>query len=616
MCIRRFASWTLPSIVLSCGPSSAGPSPAAPVPAAHPPAEPAPSATASNAPTEPAPPGDFDRTAQKRHFPDRFSSQLPYDVDVGRVRFLDVHGALREAQREFDIFSWESFLALNWPAAPDGRPDESRTLADITAPRVWSSWRAASTIFLPDGGKPAAWTGLPEGEPTLFRAKAAWRAHTTSADENFQAFTGPLVDQNGKWVRYEVLVNREEFTYIYENALYNLDGQVAFSQRPADNDVIFPFDDASRQVHGATEIKLAWKELDPKKDDRSRFFVAKVKISPSEPPPKGQTEVPPREVEAGLVGMHVSVHSRSSPEWIWATFEQVDNVRTRRDASGHTIRPNFFDPTHPNLPVNALPPKNAIIDPATGTPKPAGGQTPTTWIESLTTTPTQVKRIEVPAQDGLNPLDAPLASDADELNKEVQEKLRALGSVFQYYELIGTQWPVHPNAPAFAGGAGSAPESISHKTPGDVVPVFLVNTTMETYFMKGKQPAGPLEQDDRLAANAPPIDDTVVIGTESCVGCHYSSGICIGFKKNVDGSEARDPVTQQKVPIFGENNHFGKTGGANFSWLFQIEARSPADPVPAHPRSPARFIDVSPEVRSRSRIRHNAVLPDNAKPSR
>ncbi|HEY3593953.1 MAG TPA: hypothetical protein VGL13_08765, partial [Polyangiaceae bacterium] len=181
MHIGRFTSFIAVGTILgSCGPSPAGPAPVAPAPASRSPLdEPSPPASVST--PAPAPPGDFDRTLQKRHYPNSFSSQMPYDVDERRVRFLDSQGAIREAQREFDIFSWESFLALNWPAMPDGRPDESRTLADATAIRVWSTWRSATTLFLPDGGKPSAWTGAPEGEPTLFRAKAAWRAHTTSA---------------------------------------------------------------------------------------------------------------------------------------------------------------------------------------------------------------------------------------------------------------------------------------------------------------------------------------------------------------------------------------------------------------------------------------------------
>ena len=103
-----------------------------------------------------------------------------------------------------------------------------------------------------------------------------------------------------------------------------------------------------------------------------------------------------------------------------------------------------------------------------------------------------------------------------------------------------------------------------------MVPVYLTNATMETYFQKGLQQAGPLEQDDRLAAQFS-VDTSMVFGTESCVGCHYSAGACIGFRTDIYGN---------KTPIFGENGNDGLTGNANFSWLLQLEAKSKS-PKPA-----------------------------------
>ena len=81
-----------------------------------------------------------------------------------------------------------------------------------------------------------------------------------------------------------------------------------------------------------------------------------------------------------------------------------------------------------------------------------------------------------------------------------------------------------------------------------------------------------MEQDDRLAPGAPSIDSTIVIGTESCVGCHYSAGITIGFKRNDAGEEILQ--NGYPVPIYGENSHFGKTGNGHFSWLLQLEAKA------------------------------------------
>jgi len=205
----------------------------------------------------------------------------------------------------------------------------------------------------------------------------------------------------------------------------------------------------------------------------------------------------------------------------------------------------------------------------------------------------QVVRFKVPPQGILNPLDEKIEKSTAPLNSQVQAVWQKAGFVFQHYELIGTEWPVHANAPAFAGGQGSAPESITHKTPGDMVPVFLINTTMETYFQKGPHNAGPLEQDDRIGADL--VNTTQVIGTESCVGCHYSAGAAVGFKRNPGGSLMTD-ANGKKIPIFGENGHFGKTGNAAQSWPLQIEGQatpvaSAAPPV-AHERPPAGFLDI------------------------
>ncbi|HLI77124.1 MAG TPA: hypothetical protein VKV02_09275, partial [Acidobacteriaceae bacterium] len=110
-----------------------------------------------------------------------------------------------------------------------------------------------------------------------------------------------------------------------------------------------------------------------------------------------------------------------------------------------------------------------------------------------------------------------------------------------------------------------------------------VNTTMETYFQKGLQNAGPLEEDDRLTDNSL-IDSTMVTGTESCVGCHYSAGICVGFKKNPDGTPMM--VDGSRVPIFGDRASLGKTAHAHFSWMLQLEAQSPnLAPPSATPRT-------------------------------
>jgi hypothetical protein len=495
---------------------------------------------------------------------DHFRNQGRLDVDAA-LKFL---GELSDhnlpaAQQSFDIFAWKAFLALNWAARPNGDPDPSKDFGDIQSPRVWEFWEPSSQIFLPNGERPKEWTNSPSGA-TLDHFKAGWRMNIT-ANEGKQAFSGPLIDQNKNWVHYVSLVNRSEFDYLVGNELYNLEGQAVYLK---EHRVEFPQNDDQR--YGAIEIKLAWKVLTPEEEHSDRFFTRRMPVLRYRPPSavtasaaipahkSGRTSdngvaEKPEEKTVGLVGMHIAMRTRSSPQWIWATFEQIDNTRLdpATAESSHPLppKPSLSNPDDPDALVlaNVLPPYNAdngIQD----------------WDESKEMAPVEVLRLVPPPQGTAR------------VNAEVQAYLRSRGSVFRFYELDGTQWPKHPRAPAIPGGQDSAPQSISRKMPGEVVPIYLTNATMETYFQKGFQAAGPLEQDDRLGPNSS-VDTTMVFGTESCTGCHYSAGACIGFRKDSSG---------KRQPIFGENANDGATGNGNFSWLLQLEAKSKGTESPVH----------------------------------
>jgi hypothetical protein len=518
------------------------------------------------------------------------SSDLPYDVDVDALRSLSdtpnkteppfsiPDSNLAAAQRWFDIFSWQTFIALNWPAQANGLPSQKKDISDSVAPRVWEYYTDIEEVFQKDGQAPASWNaavaagqnktfwlhGLGFGTPADTENAKDGGYRLPVLDESIQAFTGPLVDQQGKWVRYQVLMNQTEFDYVVDNKLYSLEGQAEFT---AKNSIQFP-ENAGLEQHGSMEIKLSWKQLNAV-DDRTRFFVREAKVMP--------LTGDPFTAEFGLVGMHVSVRTKSSPVWIWATFEHVDNTAVNEletNSMGQHLRPTFFNIDNPTIPVNIMPAKNAVpvaqYNPTTG--KHDGPTDYTSWDESLTKDPTQVIMV----------LPVPKATAA--LNAQVQGLLASIGSVFQYYELIGTQWPTNPQFPSFSNGVTnqsdgrllpSSPESILYKIPGKLVPVHLVNTTMETFFQNGNQQAGPLAYDDRLPAGIV-ADPNIVFATESCVGCHFSAGACIGFKKDPYG---RYLVREQdgkkyRVPIFGQNAVQGRTGDADYSWLLQLRAQS------------------------------------------
>lgn len=494
---------------------------------------------------------------------------LPYDVDIAALQRLSIKPFknnppftippenIAYAQRLFDVFSWQVFLALNWPALPDGRPDARKSPADAGTPRVWQHYCQAGQVFRDDGEPPLPWPS---------------KAAVPMLDESVQAFTAPMVDQQGRWVRYQVVLNRIEYDYLVGNQLYNLDGQVRFTTT---NKVDFPANQGMRR-HGAMELKFAWKQLS-EQDDRRRFLVRQAEVV--------TLDGSKTNGEFALVGMHIAVRTESAPTWVWATFEHVDNTAVNdleKDSHGRPLRPTFFNPDNPAKPVNVQPAKNSVpvrqFNPKTG--KADGPEVFTTWDEAKTTDPTQTIMV----------LPVPKATAA--LNREVQAVLAGIGSVFQYYELIGTQWPADPPYPAFPNGVAAqadgrllpaSPESILFKVPGKVVPVHLVNTTMETFFQNGNQPAGPVAEDDRL----PPgllADPNTIFATESCAGCHFSAGAAIAFKRDMN---LRTVVTQTvtvsggktntayyPIAVFGKNAVRGMNGNADYSWILQMRAKA------------------------------------------
>jgi hypothetical protein len=238
-----------------------------------------------------------------------------------------------------------------------------------------------------------------------------------------------------------------------------------------------------------------------------------------------------------------------------------------KDAQGRPLQPTFFNPDYPTTPVNVLTPMNAG--------KNSKGAF-TTWDEKLTTNPTQTTMV------------LPIGKATAALNLEAQRQLAEAGSVFQYYELIGTQWPTEPDFPAFPNGVTTqndgkflfgSPESILYKVPGKITPVNLVNTTMETFFQAGNQAAGPGAEDDRLPPGQT-ADPTLIFATESCAGCHFSAGACIGFKRDNNGKfivterpDKDNKLQKFRIPIFGKNASRGVTGNADYSWLLQLRAQ-------------------------------------------
>ncbi|HZT59823.1 MAG TPA: hypothetical protein VFA21_14525 [Pyrinomonadaceae bacterium] len=380
--------------------------------------------------------------------PGTLSPSIPHDAS-----FPDNPQTVAAIQHDFDVFSWQSFVALNWPALPDGSADPNKTIgADGDNGVVWDSYKEPYEVFLPDGSTPAPWgqQQLPEqcrnlGPSTGKVLEMIQKVSDDVLDVSGQPFnTGPLVDQqNGRYARYEIRINRDTFDYIVSNTLYNKEGQQAFTQLVQFPTGVNPSSqNTSPAPVGSVIIKAAWKVIDPAQGDRPERFhkvQAYVYTRASDNPP-----TPPScELKTmGLVGFHIAHKTASAPQWVWSTFEQVDNVQVGHDAPPGT-KANFFDPDS-KYPVNTPPPRpwnpNVILPPEQRS---------------------QVKRL-IPIDDATNALNAQWQAWLRGVNKD---------SVWQYYELISTQWPTNPKA-----------SPTGPKPTGDPAPPFLANSTLETYI--------------------------------------------------------------------------------------------------------------------------------------
>jgi hypothetical protein len=364
---------------------------------------------------------------------------------------------LDNLQNGFDYYSWLTFLALNSPAAGG--------VIGKDAPTIWEQWKELEEVILPDGSQPLPWGQSPP-PPAACRALIPKGAKIpvlrmvgktpnvlTQTTQPFD--TGPLIDQNGRFVRYEILMNRPMFEYILQHQLYNQQGQAAFGKP------MFPPGSVVQGTNGTIGgilIKASWKVLLPS-EDKSRFHVANVLIyQPAVPNPPIKESCTKGVV--GLVGLHIVHKTTSDPQWLWTTFEHVDNDPTKSAVDGGKLATayNFYNPkcAAKDCPVNTQPPRP--------------------WDPNVIPFPKGFKSQIVRLTD--------LMDDAKKLNSSFQGIVPS--TVWQNYMLVSTQWPANAQSKT--------------DPSGNPAPAFLANTTLETY-----------------------VQGTIPMSSSSCMHCHVNA---------------------------------------------------------------------------------------------
>lgn len=406
------------------------------------------------------------------------SSAIPGDVQEGTIP----PGSTREqkfliAQGDFDIYSWNTFIALNWPPGPDGNGDPAKKIgATGDNDTVWEHYRDVADVFLA-GGAPPSWKGTQPIVPaeckanytpgTRILSQVGKTPNVLTVSEFSQPFnTGPLIDQNGIYTRYEILVNKPMFDYILSNSLYSRAGQKVFSGA-----VKFPCG-VLGGAEGAIMVKSSWKVIDP--SQKGRFHTAEVLVySPASKNPSYPAACSKQLM--GLVGLHIGHKTNLAPQWLWSTFEHVDNAPFEDDIKAGKLKAqyNYYNVkcTAANCPPNQVPPRP--WDPT-----------------KVSAFHTQVVRMNM-FKGNEFAFTCAAARNADALKLLLGVNPN---SVWQNYQLISTMWPTNPGNGKCQADAGDP--------FGTPAPTFLANTTLETYIQ------------------GPPLAPNV---SSQCIECHNNA---------------------------------------------------------------------------------------------
>ena len=390
-----------------------------------------------------------------------FSPDLPHDIvtqNVGAIGF----------QPFVDNLAWDAFIALNWPVpSPIGQrgvPDRQNVIGGFsygseggrttlpTGPTVWETYKDSNDIYLNPPVPPTPFD-TPEVIPPQCQVLAASNpiaarrtlVRTAKISEVLQGIEqsdgNRLVDQNGQNVWYEVKLNRVYYDYVVRNGFYNSGNQL-------NEGISFPLSNNVSAPPATVKVKAAWKIMggagSRQPDDPRKFYTIQALVVD---PSTGQCS----QHLLGLVGLHIVIKTALLPQWLWATFEQVDNAPDQSTGPVAGKQYNFFDT------------KCGANCPPVNTPPAKGSQTPT-----------QVMRV------------TPVNQVAATQNAAFQAALKTLrlDNVWQNYMLVDAQW-------------SGTRQNIGQPSQ----PQFLANTSLETYMQAQQQPYGCINCHGMYAAS-------------------------------------------------------------------------------------------------------------------
>jgi hypothetical protein len=288
-------------------------------------------------------------------------------ITIGPVVPGDIQPGAQSANiKQAAAFAWREFIALNWPALAGKRdtPDGKCGFTDpacANQPRVWETFRSKIEIFpntgTPNGYSPTApdygYDAPPPPEYNLYLvnapacptqtkpAQAAWinldETDQITIDQMYSG-AGPSspssINAQPQLVRFLAKGNRTEYKYVAQSKWFQ-----AIPRKIRTDTLAFLKNNKADPPPGSTnlvslpnntiEIKAGWRRLTAGEAQSGRYFKSRVRYY--ETPNGGNPcyhEVPNalHQDWFGLVALHIIQKTMSAPYFVYATFEQADNI--------------------------------------------------------------------------------------------------------------------------------------------------------------------------------------------------------------------------------------------------------------------------------------------------
>jgi hypothetical protein len=317
--------------------------------------------------------------ASAQGIPISISSQVPNELNP------DNGGAPNATPAQAAAFAWQEFIALNWPAGPqNGQPGQRETPSSGTfgdpsyqGPLVWHTFRGKVEIF-PGQNNPPGYPGLgptdtsygydalPQYNYLIGGATACDSAQQNdpvpwiNLDETDQItidsmYAGivsktPPNNSSPQIIRFLAKANRHEYVYVAKNGWVSSvsgangvpPGIITATQNYLAKYQASPTPDNANYVslpNNTIEIKAAWRVLNDDEIKSGRFYITTVRHYE----PNGMCFVDATNT-FGLVALHIIQKTPSAPYFIYATFEQADNILNAdkvavEDADGKIVNP-------------------------------------------------------------------------------------------------------------------------------------------------------------------------------------------------------------------------------------------------------------------------------------